>query len=99
MDNHTTTHGDTPRFLYRHKKRANMKRAAGRLRERIRNIVEETHRKTSLWLCRNYDAILIPEFQTARMAKQDKERCIGSKIDMMYTWAHYRFRQRLIHKS
>lgn len=92
--------GDLTRFLYRHKKRANMKRAAARLRERIRNIVNELHRKTSLWLCCNYDAVLIPEFQTARMAKRGEERCIGSKTArMMYTWAHYRFRQHLMHKS
>lgn len=89
-----------PRFLHKHKKRANMKRAASRLRERIRNIVDETHRKTSLWLCRNYDAVLIPEFQTARMAKRGEARCIGNKTArMMYTWAHFRFRQHLIHKA
>ena len=87
-------------FLHHHKKRANMKRAAARLRERIRNIVDETHRKISLWLCRNCDAVLIPAFQTSRMAKRSEERCIGNKTArMMYTWAHFRFRQRLLHKS
>lgn len=43
---------------------------------------------------------VIPEFQTSRMAKRDEQRCIGSRTArMMYNWAHFRFRQRLIHKA
>ena len=92
--------GDPKRFVHAHKKRANMKRAAGRMRERIRNLVDELHKKMALWLCTNYDVVLIPEFQTARMARRREQRCIGNKTArMMYTWAHYRFRQRLLHKA
>ncbi len=91
---------DSKQFLRPHKIRANMKRAAARMRERIRNLVDELHRKVALWLCWNYDAVLIPEFQTARMAKRSEERCIGNRTArMMYTWAHYRFRQRLQDKA
>jgi hypothetical protein len=52
---------DKTRFVYPHKKRANMKRAAARMRERIHNLVNELHKKAALWLCSNYDAVLIPE--------------------------------------
>ena len=77
-----------------------MKRAAGRMRERIRNLVDELHKKLALWLCTNYDVVLIPEFQTVQMARRSEARCIGNKTArMMYTWAHYRFRQRLLHKA
>ncbi len=97
---HAKSLSDSNRFALRYKKRRNMGRAAARMRERIRDLVEELHKKASLWLCRNYDAILIPEFQTSRMAKRSEERQISNKTcRMMYTWAHFRFRQRLIHKA
>ena len=92
--------GNPHKFLFRHKTRASMKRAAARMRERIRNLVDEFHKKLALWLCRNHDLILIPPFPTSKMAERKETRCIGSKTArMMYNWAHYRFRMRLMHKA
>ena len=92
---------ENPRkFLRSHRTRNNMKRACARMREKIRNLVDELHKKLSLWLCWNYNVVIIPEFQTARMARRSEHRCIGSRTArMMYNWAHYRFRERLIHKA
>jgi len=88
------------RFLFRHKARANMKRAAARIRERIRNLIDEMHKKLALWLCRQHDMVLIPPFLTSKMAERRETRCIGSTTArMMYNWAHYRFRMRLMHKA
>ena len=87
-------------FAENHKTRKNMAKAAIRMRERIRNLVDEAHKKIALWLCRNHDLVLIPAFETARMARRGATRRIGNKTArMMYTWAHYRFRQRLTHKA
>jgi len=40
---------------------------------KINNIVKELHNKTCLYLCRNYKKILIPEFKTQPMVKNDKK--------------------------
>ncbi|CAG8759983.1 13805_t:CDS:2, partial [Gigaspora margarita] len=44
------------------KKRNSMKRAQARLRCRIRNLVEECHKKVALWFLTNFDVIIIPPF-------------------------------------
>lgn len=43
------------------------RRALATLRWRARNIVTETHRKLAMWLCSNYDIILVPELGVSRM--------------------------------
>ena len=69
------------------------------------NLVNEVHHKTALWLCRNYEWILLPPFETSWMANRKKKqkgflRKIGSKtVWNMYTWSHYCFRQFLHHKA
>ena len=75
-----------------------------RLRQRIRNLVDEAHKKVSLDLVRRFDTIVIPVFETSQMAAKvrpdGRKRCIGRKtVRAMLTWGHYRFRQRLIEKA
>jgi putative transposase len=75
-----------------------------RLRQRIRNLVDETHKKVSLDLIRKFDTVLIPEFKSKDMAQKKREdgtrRAIRSKTARsLLTWAHYRFRERLQHKA
>lgn len=40
--------------------------------ERMKNIVSELHNKTILFLCKNFNTILIPKFQTQSMLKKNK---------------------------
>ena len=76
-----------------------------RLRQRIRNLVDETHRKVALDLVTRFDTVLIPEFKSKDMCEKKnredgKKRTIRSKtVRSMLTWAHYRFRTRLEHKA
>ena len=76
-----------------------------RLRHRIRNLVDEVHKKVALDLTRRFDTLLLPEFKTKQMTQRKhrddgKPRTIRSKTARaMLTWAHYRFRQRLTHKA
>ena len=55
----------------RNKKR--MKDAIRRKYRRIKGIIRELHNKTALFLCKNYNIILIPEFKTSQMVS-DKKR-------------------------
>ena len=80
-------------------KRRRLRRAWLRMLERVRNLVDEVHRKLAKWLVTSYRVVLLPEFETARMCRRGV-RGIGSKVVRgMLTWAHYRFRQALLAKA
>jgi transposase len=66
---------------------------------KIRQYIDECQDKLSLFLCENYRIVMIPEFKSSNMVNK-ATRSIGSKtVRSMMTWAHYRFRQKLITKS
>ena len=52
------------------KNKKNIKRAIRRHYKKINNIVKELHNKTALFLCKKYDKILIPKFETQNMVKK-----------------------------
>jgi len=81
-----------------HKKRYSLKKAAKRIRRKIKDLVKEVHNKLIRYLVTNYSIILLPIFETQKMVKR-KERKIRSKTARsLITWSHFSFRQRLIHK-
>jgi len=83
----------------RHRKRYRLKRAARRIRKKIRNLVDEVHKKQAKWIVEQYHTVLLPVFETSGMVRRIHRR-IGSKTARaMLGWAHYRFQQRLIHKT
>lgn len=94
-----------------HRKRYRMQRAGRRIQERIRNLVNEVHCKLVKWLVTNFDLVLLPKFETQSMCKRTqfmcedgtvcrKSRKINGKVARaMYTWSHYKFQQRLLHKT
>ena len=72
-----------------------MKKALIRSGERIKNLVDECHKKTALWLCKNYNTVLIPRlnfhgFKTTSTSSQTR-----SKLSV---WSHCNFVDRLINK-
>lgn len=55
-------------------KRINKKKIIIRINKlytKIKGIVNELHKKTALFLCRNYETILIPKFETKNMLKNE----------------------------
>src|SRR5438067_12551609 len=62
-----------------------------RIRKKIRNLVDECHRKFARWLCENHHVVvLLPEFKTKDMVKRGSFRKIHSKTArQMMTWSHY----------
>ena len=66
-----------------------MKKAAARLRWRIRDLISEIHHKSATWLCKTFDAIVIPPFEIQQMVTKLRSKTARS----MLTWAHFRFRQ------
>lgn len=96
--------------VVKHRKRYKMQRAGRRIQNRIRNLVNEVHCKLVKWLVTNFDVVLLPKFETQRMChktqsvSEDRQRRKIRKINnskvarAMYTWSHYKFQQRLLHK-
>lgn len=53
-----------------HNKKKIIKRIRRRY-EKIKNIVKELHNKTALFLCKTYDRVLIPRFETQQMVRNN----------------------------
>lgn len=83
----------------RHSKRNRMKKAGLRIQFKIKNLVDDLHKKMVKWLCANYQLILLPSFGTKGMVRRLSRKITGKTARAMLTWAHYRFRQRLLFKS
>jgi putative transposase len=83
----------------RHQKRYRLKRAGARLQLKIRNLVDDLHKKLAKFLCENYQRIIIPKFETQGMIRRGQRRLNSVTARKMITWAHYRFQQRLIAKA
>ena len=76
-----------------------MRRAADRLRWKIRDLVDELHRKLADDLTRRYAVIAIGDLQTKRLAEKAVRKIRRKSVRAMLTWSHYRFRQHLLHKA
>jgi putative transposase len=83
----------------RHQKRYRLKRAGARLQWKIRNLVDDLHKKLAKFLCENYQRIIIPKFETQGMIQRGQRRLNSATARKMVTWAHYRFQRRLIAKA
>ena len=57
------------------KKRKSLLKALRRKYRKIQGFVKELHHKSALYLCKNYNIILIPRFETQNMVS-DKKKCI-----------------------
>lgn len=76
-----------------------MKKAASRLRGRIKNLVSEMHKKVARFLVDNFDVILLPGFETSLMSSKAKRRIKSKSVRQMLTLSHYQFKKFLEHKS
>ena len=75
------------------------------LRDRIKNLVDDLHKRVARSLLEKFDTVLVPVFETQKMVEHINEetgrrRIINSKVARsLMTWAHYRFREFLKHKA
>jgi putative transposase len=64
-----------------------------RKRRKIRNLVDEMHRKTASWLAKNYRVIALPTYESSQMVCKAKRKIQSQTARRMLTWAMYRFSQ------
>ena len=81
------------------RKKRTMRRAANKIRKRIRCLVKELHCKLVHFLVSNFDVILLPTFDTSRMTQRGSRRIRKKSVRQMLTLSHYKFKQRLLHKA
>lgn len=83
----------------RHASRRRIKKAIGRIYDRVRNLVDDVHKKAAKWLCENHQVVLIPKFSSQQMTRRGERRIHTKTVRSMLHWSHYRFRQRLLFKA
>ena len=69
-----------------------LKKAAGRLRCKIKNLVKELHHKTARFLVNNFDVILLPTFETSQMVSKSRRKLRNKSVRQMLTLSHYEFK-------
>jgi putative transposase len=60
--------------MTKHSKRYRYKKAGARIQRRIRNLVDEFHKKTTKWACENYSTIFLPKFETQKMVSISQKK-------------------------
>ena len=81
------------------KRRYRLKKAWHRMITKIQNIVSEFHNKFTLWLCRNYQTIILPQFDSQAMVKKADRKIKNKAVRQMLAWSHGKLRQNLIVKA
>lgn len=78
------------------KERSNkFNKAMQKIRWRVRDLIDEIHNKLALTLCRIFDVVYIPSFETHDMVSKLKHKTSRA----MLGWAHYRFKMKLKAKA
>ncbi|MGB5713764.1 MAG: transposase, partial [Waterburya sp.] len=78
---------------------SSMRKAANRMRNRIRNLIDEAHRQIAHYLTTNYRVIFLPTFETSQMVAKSKRKIRSKTARQMLGWAHYRFSQVLANQA
>lgn len=77
------------------KKRYRLRKAWHRAIKRVQDLVTDVRNKKVKHLCKNYDVVFLPQFNTKDMVNRAK-RNIGSGTALgMMTWSHYKFKELL----
>ena len=93
-------YGDKGRVSHRKycRRRRQMKLKINRISHHMRCRMTNAHYDAIHVLLDSYDFLVVPKFETSKMVKK-AERVVNSKVARaMYTWAHFKFRQRLTSK-
>lgn len=79
--------------------RYRLRKAASKIRIKLKNLVSELHKKTAKYLCDKYKVIFLPTFETQQMVKKGKRRLATKTARAMVTLSHYKFKQTLKHQA
>jgi putative transposase len=72
--------------------RQRLSQKINRLLVRIRNLIDEVHKKTAKYLTSEYKLIFLPTFETSQMVAKDTRKIRSKTVRQMLRWSHYRFK-------
>jgi len=81
------------------RKRRSYRKAAARIRWRIRDLIDELHHKCARFFVDNYDVILLPTFEVSQMVRRARRKIRSKTVRSMLTLSHFRFKQFLKSKA
>ena len=76
-----------------------LRKAANKIKVKIRNLIDELHKKVAHFLVTNFDIILLPTFETKQMTKRSARKLQKKSVRQMLTLSHYRFKTFLKQKA
>lgn len=76
-----------------------MKKAADRMRWKIKDLISEIHHKSANFLCTYFETIVIPPFETSQMVIRLQRKLRSKTVRAMLNWSHYQFRKLLKYKA
>jgi transposase len=76
-----------------------LNRVLPRLRYKFKNLVADLHRRTAIFLCKNYDTILLPALPTSKLSTRAQRRLRSKTVRSMLGWSHYAFRRAFVLKA
>lgn len=79
--------------------RYRLRKAAQKIRIKIRNLVDEVHKKAANYTSTKYKVVFLPKFEVKNMVKRGKRRLATKTARAMVTYAHYRFKTLLKHQA
>ena len=79
--------------------RRDLRKAANKMKVKIRNLIDELHKKVAHFLVTNFDIILLPTFESKQMTRRGARKLQKRSVRQMLTLSHYRFKVSLKHKA
>ena len=80
-------------------KKLHLNKAILRLRNKVRDLVDEMHHKVASFLVQSFDIIILPTFETQEMVRKGARKLRAKSVRSMLTFAHYRFKLFLKQKA
>ena len=75
------------------------RKAANRIKVKIRNLIDELHKKVAHFLVTHFDIILLPTFESKQMTKRGARKLRRKSVRQMLTLSHYKFKAFLKQKA
>ena len=80
------------------KSRAHLRNRLFKLRDKVKNRIQDLHWKTCKFLCDGFETIFLPEFRTSEMVEKTPKRVISRKtVRQMLELSHCEFRNKLVY--
>ncbi len=89
----------TKDHILKSNKRCKLKKRCALLRTKAKHIVNDLHWKTSDYLTKNYQVILLPIFNTKQMANRANRKIGRTTTRLMLGLRHYDFQQKILYKA